>query len=187
MTDNNQTNNPGSTKDTKDTKEKDKEENNEKPVEKTPEEIQALLLADLISYAQLVDKTANTKEMRHIHRALRHTFARIRRKLTVPMLTKLILKTFPESLQNDKVELLNLLSTIVPSKPEPMELEQQQPSHETKEEEHKPLSISPEVEVYIRLLVVVFLIDNKHLSEAAKQVNFLIENWEHLIVVLWIL
>jgi len=124
--------------------------------------------------------------MRHIHRAMRHTFARIRRKLTVQMLSKLITKTFPESLKADQHELLHVLSTIVPSKqqPVPMEVEQQQQNEpkpdgavpaKPKEEEVVPVSISPELEVYVRLLVVVFLIDNKHLSEAAKQVNLLVE------------
>jgi len=164
-----------------DKKDADAEKKEAEKKEKSPQEIEALLFADLLSYSQLVEKTAITKEMRYIHRAIRHTFARMRRKLTVNMLTKLIQRTFPENLITES-ELLHVLSTIevlsTPMEVETSTISEQPPkesSDKPKEEDTKPVSISPELEIYVRLLVVVFLIDNKHLSEAAKEVNVLIE------------
>jgi len=101
-------------------------------------------------------------------------------------LSNLFKKTFPEPLIAES-ELLNALSTIerlqAPTTAMEIDTVSQPPiesqSNKPKEEE-KPTSITPELEVYVRLLVVVFLIDNKHLYEAAKEVNLLIDklgNW----------
>lgn len=95
---------------------KDAEQQTEAPKEKTPEEIEALIYSgnptpflpflnfsvDLQTYTNLVKRTAETKEMRHLSRALRYTFASLRRKITPSLLTK----AFKEFLQNQQFETL---------------------------------------------------------------------------------
>uniref|UniRef100_A0A6B2L2J0 PCI domain-containing protein n=1 Tax=Arcella intermedia TaxID=1963864 RepID=A0A6B2L2J0_9EUKA len=113
--------------------------------------------------------------MRHIHRAVRHTFARIRRKLNVNLLTKLIQRTVPEDLPDYK-DLLSVVSTV--QAPTLMEVDTTEPSPDPSpapKEDVRPTALSPEVEVYVKLLVVVFLVDHKQLSEAAKLVTYLVD------------
>jgi hypothetical protein len=52
--------------------------------------------------------TAETKEMRHLNRVLRHSFAQYRRKWTPQTLAHLILKYFPENQAERNFLLSNL-------------------------------------------------------------------------------
>lgn len=52
--------------------------------------------------------TAETKEMRHLNRALRHSFSLYRRKFTPKVLAHLIVKYFPDA-QFEKNALLSQL------------------------------------------------------------------------------
>lgn len=52
--------------------------------------------------------TAETKEMRHLNRVIRHTFASYRRKWNPTVLAHLILKYFPDT-QQEKIMILSLL------------------------------------------------------------------------------
>jgi 26S proteasome regulatory subunit N3 len=119
--------------------------------EKTPEEIEALLVADLNKFIAQVKKTSTTNEVRYATRAIRHTFTRLRRKLTVSVLEKAINQNFPQGEQKSK--LLKELG----ANPQGIDLEIPQSGN-----------LEPEVDVYLHLLVGVFLLDSGKHEESAK-------------------
>lgn len=55
------------------------------------------MVAELEQFVVKVALTAETKEMRHLNRALRHVFAQYRRKVTPQTIAHLILKYFPDT------------------------------------------------------------------------------------------
>jgi len=124
---------------------------------KTPEEIEALLYSDLKTYISQVERTSITKETRHLNRALRYTFSKLRRRLTSSLLQK-ALKEFYPSQEGRRVALEKLGE-------KGMDIEDPQAKE-----------ISPEVEVYLQLLVLVYLIDSKKYSDAVKHGEWLLEN-----------
>lgn len=67
-----------------------------------------LLRTELEQFVVKAALTAETKEMRHLNRVLRHTFAQYRRKWTAQTLAHLILKYFPDT-QAEKKFLLSHL------------------------------------------------------------------------------
>lgn len=141
--------------------------------EKTPQEIEALLYNDLQNYVDLVNKTASTKEVRHLHRALRYTFVRSRRKITLNMLHKLVDANFPDS--PSKAQLFGFL-------PEPSAMEVDTPATSGSDVSsapvvpaEKPTTITPELEVYLWLLCIVHLLDIKKNEVALKAVDSLLE------------
>lgn len=74
---------------------------------KTPEEIEALLYSgvhslslfsdcsDLKTFVSQVERTSLTKEARHLNRALRYTFIKLRRRLTSSLLVKAVKEFYP--------------------------------------------------------------------------------------------
>jgi len=125
--------------------------------EKTPEEIEALLSADLNKFIAQVKRTATTNEVRYATRAIRHTFTRLRRKLTANILEKAINQHFPQG------ELKATLLKELGVNPQGMDVEIPQNG-----------TIEPEVDVYLHLLVSVFLLDNGKFEASGKLLRNLI-------------
>lgn len=142
-------------------KDSKKEKVEEKPL--TPEETEALLYADLKSYCEEVNKTGITKELRFLSRSLRNTFARLRRKLTDVMLARVLSEQYPESEARAK------LARFFPAAPEVVEPMKVDGAEQTAKE------FTPELEIYLRLLVVVYLVDKKQFADARGVVEDLVD------------
>eukprot|EP01133_Synstelium_polycarpum_P009269 gene9269-10871_t len=122
----------------------------------------ALTLADLRKHVQLIDKGVDTKEIRFIHRVLRQT-STIRKKLNNKVLAQIITQVFPDSAK--KTLLLSLL------KSNDMDIDSQQGGASV-----APTgNIAPEVEAYLHLLVVIYLIDQKRYEDATVCSSSLVE------------
>ncbi|EGG16513.1 26S proteasome regulatory subunit S3 [Cavenderia fasciculata] len=120
----------------------------------------ALTLSDLKKNVQLIEKGVDTKESRFITRVLRQTTA-IRKKLNAKILYQIIATTFPESSRK-----ASLLSYVKGN--DGMDIDS---SAGASSKDH----ILPEVEAYLQLLVVIFLIDQKKYVEATQCSTSLVE------------
>jgi len=118
-------------------------------VEKTQHE---LLYLDLKGHCEEVNKTGLTKEVRFLTRSLRQTFAVLRRKLTGDMISKIVDEYFPEG--NERSNLLKFLPQLEASE------------QKMKVENGATTEFTPELDIYLHLLVVVYLIDSKSITEA---------------------
>ncbi|ELR18187.1 proteasome (prosome, macropain) 26S subunit, non ATPase, 32, putative [Acanthamoeba castellanii str. Neff] len=114
-----------------------------------------------------INKSVVSKEPRHSARALRKFFTKTRRHINRNVLTA----TVDEVLANEN-ELKAKLHSYVSKLPEPMETvsEETKPAAAAKTEEPAaaaPLPLQPEVEIYLRLVTTIALVDNKLFDEAA--------------------
>eukprot|EP01127_Copromyxa_protea_P001460 TRINITY_DN11444_c0_g1_i1.p1 TRINITY_DN11444_c0_g1~~TRINITY_DN11444_c0_g1_i1.p1 ORF type:complete len:480 (-),score=123.03 TRINITY_DN11444_c0_g1_i1:66-1505(-) len=125
---------------------------------KTPEEIEALLYSDLRTYITQVERTSLTKETRHLNRALRYTFSKLRRRLTSDLLLKAVQEFYPS------VDGRNVI------------LEKLGKKDEMAVEETQGKEITPEVEVFLHLLVLVHLLDSKKNAEAVQHAEWILEH-----------
>lgn len=131
--------------------------------EPTPAELANLLLADLKKNFGLLEKTVNTKDPRYTARVLR-TISSTRKKFTARILRQLNEQSLvTEEDQNCKRELNGYLDKVEPSKQEESAMEiTSTGSGDAK----KVKSVLPEVEIYLRLLTTIYLIDKKHYDQA---------------------
>jgi len=131
------------------------------PTEKTPEEIEELLYSDLKTYVSQVERTSTSKETRHLNRALRYTFTKLRRKLSSKLILRACKEFYPAGEQRQKIfELLDTENQM--------------------QTEEGPKEIAPEVQVFLHLLTVVYLLDSKRYSDSAKHSAWLLDllsNW----------
>eukprot|EP01132_Coremiostelium_polycephalum_P000410 gene410-520_t len=135
--------------------------------EQTPQkESSNLTLADLKKNVQLIEKGVDTKENRYITRVLRQTSI-IRKKLNQKVLSQIIPFVYPSSESTKSNFLLSFL------KSNEMEVDGEDASLTSTP---APTSLTPEVEAYIHLLVVIYLIDEKRYDDAAKCSTALVEN-----------
>eukprot|EP01102_Stenamoeba_stenopodia_P017700 TRINITY_DN6383_c0_g2_i1.p1 TRINITY_DN6383_c0_g2~~TRINITY_DN6383_c0_g2_i1.p1 ORF type:complete len:502 (-),score=125.91 TRINITY_DN6383_c0_g2_i1:1558-3063(-) len=132
-----------------------------------PEDPNVQLLADLKFIIGLLEKTANSKEVRHIARVLRKTTT-FRKKLSAKLLAHVIEQNIPSSLPL-RQELLGYLSHSLSAE---MDVELPEDKDAKKEE---PKSVVPEVEVYLELLVTIFLIDKKDYATATASASSLVK------------
>lgn len=102
----------------------------------------------------LIEKTVISKETRFIARVLRQ-LSSTRRRINAVALKHIISQTFPQGNEQGK-RLLSYLEKVPVEKdvPTPMEITSTETGPSKKE-------ILPEVEVYLHLVVVIFLIDKK--------------------------
>lgn len=129
-----------------------------KPTEPTPQELNAILLSDLKKNVTLLEKSVTTKESRLAYRALR-TWGNIRKRLVPEVLRDIVQQVFvAEDDASHKQKLLSYLSKF----------ETSSSSMETESTGKQRGPAIPEVEVYLKLLVLVFLIDKKHYKEATE-------------------
>lgn len=135
-----------------------------KPVVEDPN---AQLLADLRFNLGLLDKTANLKEVRFITRVLRKTTT-FRKRLTGKILTRIIEQSIPAN-NELRGELVNYLANAASSE---MEIDLPE-DKEAKKEEAK--TVVPEIEVYLQLLVTMFLIDKKDYGTATTSASSLVK------------
>lgn len=112
-------------------------------------------------------KTVTTKEVRYVQRAIRQTFILYRRKLTGVVLLALIKKYFSSDIAIGDL-LVNALNVVGVDSDEDLDTEKFTLYSQT------PL----EVEIYIALLVAVFLIDKNQIEQSIQVTNSLVERLE---------
>lgn len=114
-----------------------------------------------------MEKTVNTKDPRYTARVLR-TISSTRKKFTARILRQLNEQSLvTEEDQNCKRELNGYLDKVEPSKQEESAMEiTSTGSGDAK----KVKSVLPEVEIYLRLLTTIYLIDKKHYDQV--QIRF---------------
>ena len=106
----------------------------------------------------MCEKTATTKEVRFILRALRRTSS-LRSKITKRILREFIQTYFPEN-NPQKENILNFIEEVTDDEDlESMEFADQKPATEILAP--KPDSIIPEIEIYLSLVTLIFLIDHR--------------------------
>jgi 26S proteasome regulatory subunit N3 len=113
-----------------------------------------------------INKAVISKEARNVARALRKFFTKTRKHINRTILTPAI----KDALANEK-ELESQLQSYISRLPEPMETELSRApaaSATTNKEEILALSLQPEVEIFLRLITTISLIDNKLFEEAAE-------------------
>eukprot|EP01113_Clastostelium_recurvatum_P010729 TRINITY_DN1537_c0_g1_i3.p1 TRINITY_DN1537_c0_g1~~TRINITY_DN1537_c0_g1_i3.p1 ORF type:complete len:531 (+),score=193.75 TRINITY_DN1537_c0_g1_i3:60-1595(+) len=147
-------------------------------------ESSSLLLADLKKNLALVEKSVATKEPRFMYRALRHTTS-LRRRLTANVLIRLVQSTFTDAsaLQAQKAALLDILGPssdmdAEPSTPSSSSSSSSSSASSTPSDTSKvptPTAQTPEVEVYVSLLVLLFLFDQKKPEQAANLASSLVD------------
>lgn len=114
-----------------------------------------LTLEDIREQIKHIEKSVSTKEPRFMSRALR-ALVSIRRKLNHTVLRKLIGAYFP-STNTAKEELLKFID-------EPMEGSE----NNVQRPKSSRYVFLPEIELYLHLLVTLYLLDNERKSEAIK-------------------
>jgi len=129
-------------------------------VEPTPAELDALLVADLKKNITLLEKTVSTKETRLTSRVLR-AISTQRRKLSASILRTLVNQVFSDDEAPVKQQLLGHLKAVEDSSS--MDTSS---SSSSSSESSKRSKVLPETEVYVRLLVTIFLIDRKLYDQA---------------------
>jgi len=127
----------------------------------TPQELNALLLADLKKNINLLEKTVSTKEMRLTTRVLR-TINTLRRKLNDEVLRNLVQQVF--ILEDDVTTKKDLLGYLQTSDNTSMDVSS---SNENVTSTRKKSAL-PEIEVYVRLLITMYLIDKKNYDQAIQ-------------------
>jgi 26S proteasome regulatory subunit N3 len=144
-------------KDEKDVEMGEKEETEEEKVARQKKEAFQLLVSDLVQNIQLVQRAVRQDDDRLMNRALRQTFA-LRRKITKTVLTHLIKTVLQhESHKGTLDKLLGYLQKAT-NKMDTSD-ESSQSSDITPNQAAK--SVFPEVEVFLYLLVVIWLVDDK--------------------------
>jgi len=113
-----------------------------------------------------VKKTVSSKEARHLQRALRHAYASLRRKWTPELLARLVREQLPNNSNNQ--QLLALLNVQVH---DPMDVEGEKP----KSAVVPPTEVEPEVECFVAVLVLTWLVDKRRIDDARVLSERLVE------------
>uniref|UniRef100_H2ZG81 PCI domain-containing protein n=1 Tax=Ciona savignyi TaxID=51511 RepID=H2ZG81_CIOSA len=139
----------------------DKSESMEtEPAEKSQEEIDVLSVEDVREQLLLIERSVNSREHRHALRVIR-VLPTTRKKLNMNMLTKLIKLFFNGPSKSDLFSCLE----------ENMETDSSDP---VKPSRQAKVPRIPETEIYVYLLVLIYLIDSKSNSLAMKLSNKLV-------------
>lgn len=148
----------------------------------TPVDPIAVLLSDLQRHIGKIRQVGETKELRHVQRAIRMTFSQYRRKITPSILAKLIHKNFTDA------ESKNQLMAYLPKNTASADaMDVDESSSQPAQTSEKSVSdkaaapqreLTPEVEVFIGLLLLVHLVDSKRTSDAASWSDTLLARLE---------
>jgi len=142
------------------------------------QDLDSMLFTDLKRSLGQIERAVLTKDSRLISRLLRN-LASTRKRLNTESLRNLIQFSFSsEANQEQKENLLKYLQVVSSSsmnvdskvvsemnEPIPMDISSTESNKEDSEKRTR-FSLVPEVEIYVRLLVSLFLIDSKHYEEA---------------------
>ncbi|ORX90678.1 hypothetical protein K493DRAFT_57278 [Basidiobolus meristosporus CBS 931.73] len=131
----------------------------EKSEEQKASEAAALVLGDLKHNFNLLEKAVLTTESRFTTRVLRIT-ASLRRRITPDIIKQAIQLKFPKE-HTMKTKLLSYLSNS-----ESMEVDTT---------EVKSTEVLPEIELYISLLVLTYLLDQKEYDKCIELANYLLD------------
>jgi 26S proteasome regulatory subunit N3 len=127
------------------------------------------LIQDLKSYINLLERGVATKEGRFFTKVLRQ-ITRVRRKITVDILRELVVWAFgtPDA-ASQRDSIVAILDKIASAVPQSMEVSTSEGDADSKKDEKPRKEMIPEVLVYIKLLVVIMLIDAKMYDIACAQ------------------
>jgi len=145
------------------------EETKEKEVPKSQEEIDALTVEDLREQLILLERSVNSKEQRHTLRVLR-TLPSMRKRLNSNVVCNLVKMYFNGKLPTDAANKTVLLSALD-------ELPMEGTSQETAAAPTKPsrkVPRLPEAEIYVNLLMLIYLIDQQSYEKAIHLANKLV-------------
>lgn len=132
-------------------------EDEKKEIEEPKKDADLLTLEDIREQVKNIEKAVSSKEPRFITRALR-SIVTLRRKLNNSVLRRSISAYFP-GLPATPSALLEYL--------EPPKTDDVQKTHPRSSK----YSLLPEVEIYLHLLLLVFLIDEKKYLDALSSIN----------------
>jgi len=147
------------------------------PPPPTPAETNALLVADILKNIAIVEKSVETKEPRYMSRALRHCIS-IRKKLhNLEVLISVINHVYSSSSSESVFIKEKLLMFLGGSGSNKMEVDTPSSATTTgktdaKKETNK--QIIPEVEIYIHLIVLMYLIDHQRYQDALPCADVLV-------------
>jgi len=108
-----------------------------------------------------------------ISRVLR-TISSTRRRINAAALKDIINQYFVDDNAPQREALIQSIDKVV-AEPQPMDIAKETPPTISPETRPKPLILLPEVEIYLHLLVVIFLIDKKLYNEAVSSSVALVE------------
>lgn len=170
----------------KDVDQQQKEETPEEKEARQRKEALQLLVSDLMGDIQLIQRAVRQNDDRLMGRALRQSFS-LRRKLNKPVLTKLIntvLSSQQQQQQPKNTELSSKLLSKLDSTSKMVDVSDQEDDEslsvmlddESFSKSLKtPKTVLPEVEIYLYLLTVVYLIDKKNFNEAMTLSNDMVD------------
>eukprot|EP01128_Nolandella_sp_AFSM9_P004953 TRINITY_DN2337_c0_g1_i1.p1 TRINITY_DN2337_c0_g1~~TRINITY_DN2337_c0_g1_i1.p1 ORF type:complete len:492 (-),score=125.06 TRINITY_DN2337_c0_g1_i1:121-1596(-) len=124
---------------------------------KSPEELENLFYAALVSHLVLVQKTTSSKEVRYLHRALRRYYGSLRRKITANLIVRAVTEYVTES-DSLKPLLLNLVK----------------PTGKVSTRSNEPKK-SPEVSLFLAVITLTYLVDENRLEDAHALSDTLLE------------
>ncbi|KAN0039083.1 hypothetical protein ACTA71_001277 [Dictyostelium dimigraforme] len=125
--------------------------------------------ASLLTFAGLIEKGVDTKEMRFIVSVLRQTQS-IRKKLNFKVLNQIVNFAFSHPNHSTKK---NFLLSFLKSDGSSMDIDS---TSQTEKETTPSPHLNIEIESYIHLLVLIYLIDQKKYEDATKCSSVLMEN-----------
>jgi len=127
--------------------------------EPNPAEVKASLLSDIKTNVNFCKKSAETKEVRFILRALRRS-SLLRKKITKQVLIEVIESNFPEN-HPQRESLLQFLSKVPEDEVEMVDVSDSQSGSKSPSVAKDSNELIPEAEIYLSLLVLISLIDKK--------------------------
>ncbi|XP_078483651.1 26S proteasome non-ATPase regulatory subunit 3 [Ciona intestinalis] len=139
------------------------EEMEAKPTELSQEEIDVLSVEDVREQLVLIERSVNSREHRHTLRVIR-VLPTTRKKLNLNMVSRMVKMFFNGRQPTDEASKSELFSCLEES----METEAGEP---VKTSRQAKVPRIPETEIYVYLLVLIYLIDSKSHSLAMKLSN----------------
>ncbi|ELU15663.1 hypothetical protein CAPTEDRAFT_153237 [Capitella teleta] len=133
------------------------EEKSDATSEAPKKDADLLTVEDIKEYIRQVEKSVSSKEPRFVLRALR-ALVSLRRRLNPSVLRRAIMGYFPASDKTSRDTLIEFLGEIKDSDETPVA-----PTQRPRSSRQIPL---PEVDVYLHLLTLLYLIDNQLLDKA---------------------
>eukprot|EP01111_Echinosteliopsis_oligospora_P005161 TRINITY_DN1835_c0_g1_i1.p1 TRINITY_DN1835_c0_g1~~TRINITY_DN1835_c0_g1_i1.p1 ORF type:complete len:518 (+),score=163.87 TRINITY_DN1835_c0_g1_i1:92-1645(+) len=146
------------------------------PPPPTPAEANALLVADILKSISIVERSVATKEPRFVSRVLRQTTT-LRKKMKHEVLVSVINQVYsshPDSSSTKEKLLLFLGSGTNSSESMEVDSAASTTNNNNNKDASKNKPLLPEVEIYLHLLVLIYLIDHQRYQDAQPCADFLV-------------
>lgn len=145
---------------TQDVEMKDADKTEQPQPEEVKKDVDVLTMEDIRQHLKHIEKAVSTKEPRFMSRALR-VLVNLRKRLNSNVLRKLLLVYYPTGSGGaaTKNPLLDFLE-------EPMEVDKSTGGVRPRTGKAAALTQIPEIDIYLHLLVLIYLLDQKKLTDA---------------------